>query len=155
MYSGVIGLTWRRPAQPSAFVGSAVVDPRKVDSVVAGWIGLLRALRDSQPPTAAEVDAARRARVGSLAARFDGADSVAARLVEVVRDGLSPEYYADWTAKLASMSAADVAGAARRVIDVDHLIVVVSGDRRVLEPALRAAGLGSLVVVDGDGRPKP
>lgn len=155
MYSGAIGLTWRRPTQPSAFVGSAVVDARKVDSVVTSWLGLLRVLRDSQPPAPVEIDAGRRARIGGLPARFDGADSVAARLAEVVRDGLSTEYYNEWATRLASMPASEVAAAARRVIDLDHLIVVISGDRRVIEPALRAANLGPIVVVDANGRPKP
>ena len=155
MYSGAIGLTWRRPTQPSAFVGSAVVDPRKVDSVLVNWFGLLRALRDTQPPTAAEVDAGRRARIGGLPARFDGPDSVAARLVELVRDGLSPEYFNDWTTRLGSMPVSDVVAEARRVIDMDHLIVVVSGDRKVIEPALRAANLGPIVIVDSEGKPKP
>ena len=49
----------------------------------------------------------------------------------------------------------DVVAAARRVIDPDRLIVVVTGDRRILEPALRAANLGPIVVVDADGRAKP
>jgi predicted Zn-dependent peptidase len=155
IYSGTIGLTWRRPAQPSAFVGSAVVDPRKIDSALVSWIGVLRSLRDTQPPSAAEVDAGRRARIGSLPARFDGADSVAARVVELVRDGLSPEYFNDWAARLGSMPVSDVVGAARRVIQPDHLIVVISGDRRIIEPALRAANLGPVVVVDAEGRPKP
>jgi hypothetical protein len=35
------------------------------------------------------------------------------------------------------------------------LIIVISGDRRIIEPALRAANLGPIVVVDADGRPKP
>ena len=155
IYSGAIGLTWRRPMQPSAFVGSAVVDPRKVDSVLASWLGLIRALRESQPPTTVEVDAGRRARLGSQAARFDGPDSVAARLVELVQGGLTPQYFTDWTTQLASTSASGVAAAARRVIDPDHLIVVVSGDRRVIEPGLRAAKLGPVVVVDADGHPRP
>ena len=155
MYSGTIGLTWRRPTQPSAFVGSAVVDPRKVDSVLVGWLNLIHALRESQAPTSAEVDAGRRARVGALPARFDGPDSVAARLVELVRDGVTPEYFTDWTTQLTSMPASQVAAAARRVIDMEHLIVVVSGDRRVIEPALHAARLGPVLVVDADGRPKP
>ena len=155
IYSATIGLTWRRPAQPSAFVGSAVVDPRKVDSALVNWLAVLRALRDTQPPAAAEVEAARRARIGSLPARFDGADSVASRIVELARDGLSPEYFSDWATRLGSIPVSDVVDAARRVVDVDHLIVVVSGDRRVIEPALRAANLGPIVVVDADGKPKP
>jgi hypothetical protein len=75
--------------------------------------------------------------------------------VELVRDGLTPEYYTDWTAQMTSSSVASIAEAARRVIDLDHLIVVVSGDRRVIEPALRASRLGPIVVVDTDGRQKP
>lgn len=155
IYSATIGLTWRRPAQPSAFVGSAVVDPRKVDSALVNWLAVLRALRDTLPPAASEVEAGRRARIGSLPVRFDGADSVAARIVELVRDGLSPEYFTDWSTRLGSMPVPDVAAAARRVIDAEHLIVVVSGDRRIIEPALRAANLGPIVVVDADGKPKP
>ncbi len=155
MYSGAIGFTWRRPTQPSAFVGSAVADPRKVDSVLVTWLGMLRVLRDSQPAAAPEIDAGRRGRMGNLAARFDGADSVATRLVELVRDGLTPAYYTDWTAQLTSMPPGDVAAAARRLIDLDHLIVVVSGDRRVIEPALRTVGLAPIVVVDAEGRQKP
>jgi predicted Zn-dependent peptidase len=118
------------------------------------WLGVLRALRDSQPPSASEIDAGRRARIGSLPARFDGADSVAARIVELVRDGLSPEYFNDWATRLGSMPVSDVVAAARRVIDPDRLIVVVTGDRRIIEPVLRAANLGPIVVVDADGRPK-
>jgi len=53
------------------------------------------------------------------------------------------------------MPVSDVVAAARRVIDPDRLIVVVTGDRRILEPALRAANLGPIVVVDADGRAKP
>jgi predicted Zn-dependent peptidase len=155
MYSGTIGLTWRRSLQPSAFVGSALVDPRKVDTVLVGWLGLLAGLRDANPPTPAEVEAGRRARLGLLPARFDGADSVASRLVELVRDGLSADYFNDWVAGLASAPVADVANAARRIIDPKQLIIVISGDRRIIEPALRAANLGPIVVVDADGRPKP
>lgn len=155
MYSGTIGLTWRRPTQPSAFLGSALVDARKVDSALVEWLTLLGAIRESQPPTQAELEAARRARIGSLPARFDGADSVASRLLELARDGLSPEYFNDWVSRLSSMPAADVAAAAQRVIDPAHLIIVIAGDRRIIEPALRGANLAPIVVVDADGRPKP
>jgi predicted Zn-dependent peptidase len=80
---------------------------------------------------------------------------VASGLVELVRYGLSAEYFNDWVAGLASAPVADVANAARRIIDPKQLIIVISGDRRIIEPALRAANLGPIVVVDADGRPKP
>ena len=49
------------------------------------------------------------------------------------------------------MTAADVAQAAKRHVDPDHLAIVVIGDRRLIEPALRAANIAPIVLVDENG----
>ncbi|HXD49968.1 MAG TPA: hypothetical protein VN600_14400, partial [Gemmatimonadaceae bacterium] len=101
----------------------------------------------------AELDAARRLRVGSLPARMDGPDSLAARLVDLARDALPIDYFDRYVSSVARVSAGDLTAAASKYLDVNHLIIVVSGDRTLLEPALRAANLGPVVVVDSAGRP--
>ena len=153
MYSGSTGFTWRRAARPSAFVGSTLVAAQKVDSALVEWLSMLRGLRGNEPISPDELAAARRSRVGSLASRIDGADLVASRVVELVRDTLPLDYFDRYAARASSLTAADLTAVAARVIDMDHLVIVVAGDRKVIEPALRAANLAPVVVVDSSGHP--
>ncbi|MFI5230696.1 MAG: hypothetical protein ACHQWU_16610, partial [Gemmatimonadales bacterium] len=101
----------------------------------------------------AELDAARRLRVGSLPARMDGPDSLASRLAEIARDALPLDYFDRYAAQADAATTADLLAAASKYLDANHLIVVVSGDRAVLEPALRASNIAPVVAVDSAGRP--
>jgi zinc protease len=152
MYSGTIGFTWRRAARPSAFVGSTLVAAQNLDSALVEWLSMLRGLRGAEPITADELAAARRTRVASLAARIDGQDSLAARMVEMVRDTLPLDYFDQYAAHASSITAGELTAAAARIVDMEHLIIVVAGDRKIIEPALRAANLAPLVIVDANGR---
>jgi predicted Zn-dependent peptidase len=114
---------------------------------------MLRGLRGGEPITADELTAARRSRVGSLAVRIDGTDSLVARMVELVRDTLPLDYFDRYAARASNVTAGELTAVAARVIDMDHLIIVVAGDRKIIEPALRAANLAPLVIVDATGRP--
>jgi len=154
MYSGTTGFTWRR-GFAGTFVGTTTVSPQKADSALREWLAILRGIRTDQPVTADELDAARRNRVGSLPARIDGPDSIATRLVEITRDGLPADYFEQYARRMSSVTVAQVTAAANRYADPNHLIIVVTGDRSVLEPALRAAKLGPVIVVDALGKPVP
>jgi hypothetical protein len=54
---------------------------------------------------------------------------------------------------MASVTAPDVASAASKYVDLDHLIIVVTGERAVIEPALRAANIAPVLIVDANGKP--
>lgn len=154
MYSGTTGFTWRH-GFAGTFVGATTVSPQKADSALREWLGILRGIRTEQPVTAEELEAARRNRIGSLPARIDGPDSIATRLVEITRDGLPADYFEQYAKRMSSVTAAQVTAAANRYADPSHLIIVVTGDRSVLEPALRVAQLGPVIVVDALGKPVP
>jgi zinc protease len=153
MYSGNSGVIWRRAPQQAALVGSTVVNAAKVDSALVEWLSLLRGLRGEQPVTPQEVDATRRSRVGVLPARIDGPDSLAARIAEMVRDNVPFDFYDRYANGMASVTPRDVAAAASKYVDLDHLIIVVSGERSSIEPALRAANIAPVVIVDANGKP--
>jgi zinc protease len=70
-----------------------------------------------------------------------------------VRDRLAPDFLQRYATGVTAVSANDVAAAAAKYVDADHLVIVVTGDRKVLEPALRAANLAPVVVVDANGKP--
>ena len=152
IYSATIGLTWHHGE--GTFVGSAVVSAQKVDSALTEWLRVLRELRTTRPPTRDELDAVRRNRVGVLPSRFDGPDSTAARVVELVRDDLPLNYYERYAEQMSALTVADVLAAGARYAEPEQMVIVVSGDLRLLAPGLRASGLGPFVNVDpGRGSP--
>jgi zinc protease len=105
--------------------------------------------------TPAELESGRRARIGLLAVRIDGPDSIATRLAELSRDGLPPDFLDHYAAGVQAVTPADVSTAAARYLNPDHLVIVVTGDRKVIEPALRAANLAPIVILDASGNPVP
>jgi zinc protease len=146
-YSSTTGLTWRHAGAEGTFVGSANVSAQKADSALAEWLRILRELRNTHPPTEAELDAVRASRVGVLPSRIDGPDSIVTRLVEIARDGLPLDFFERYASRMSSVTLADLKAAAARHVDVDHLVIVVTGDARVLEPVLSAAKLAPVTVL--------
>jgi zinc protease len=148
MYSGATGLTWRHGKVEGTFVGSTTVSAQKADSALAEWLRILRELRTTRPPTAEELDAVRRNRVGSLPSRIDGPDSIATRLVEIARDELPLDYFERYANRMTTVTVADLTAAGARYVDLNQLVIVVTGEARVLVPVLRAARLAPVTVVD-------
>ncbi len=153
MYSGAVGIIWNAD-QTSTLVGSTVVSAAKVDSALVEWLSLLRGLGggQSQPPSARELDAARQSRTATLPARVDGPDSLAARASEIARDRLPLDYFDQYSARMSAVTQAQVTAAAAKYFDTDHLTIVVSGPRGLIEPALRAANIAPIVVIDAENR---
>lgn len=150
MYSGTMGIVWRPLPRAAEFVGTTNVAPVKVDSALTEWLALLKDLGTTSPPTATELENAKRARVGPLPVRIDGPDSVATRLAELVRDNLPADYLQRYARGVEAVTTADVLAAARRYADPARLTIVVSGDRRTIESGLRA--ISAVEIVDANGR---
>jgi zinc protease len=155
MYSSTTGLTWRHAGAEGTFVGSANVSAQKADSALGEWLRILRELRTSRPPSEAELNAVKEGRVGVLPSRIDGPDSIVARLVEITRDELPLDFFEQYAKRMSSATLADVGTAAARHVDPDHLVIVVTGDARVLEPVLRAANLAPVTVLKAPRAPAP
>lgn len=155
MYSGASGFVWRPVPRSAEFLGSTTVAATKIDSALIEWVGMLRGLRGGVPVTAAELDNARNLKVGALWTKTDGPDSVATRIAEAVRDNLPPDFLERYVAGVNAVTPQAAAAAAAKYIDADHLSIIVTGDRKVLEPALRAANIAPIVIVDANGKPLP
>jgi zinc protease len=153
MYSGRIDIVWKPAPRASEFFGSTTVAAAKTDSALVEWIGLLRGLRGSAPVSAKELTNAINARIGPLWTKTDGPDSVATRMSEALRDNLAPDFLGQYAAGISRVTTSDIAAAAMKYVDVDHLVIIVTGDRKVIEPALRAANIAPVVVVDANGKP--
>jgi zinc protease len=59
--------------------------------------------------------------------------------------GLAPDFYSTFVPKALAVGVPEVARAAR-LVDPDNAVIVVVGDRKTIEPKLRALGLGEVTV---------
>jgi predicted Zn-dependent peptidase len=58
--------------------------------------------------------------------------------------GLPDDYYANYATAIQAVNSGDVQRVAQQYIDPDHLTIVIVGDRKTIEPSIRALNLGSI-----------
>jgi zinc protease len=153
MYSATPAtVVWRRAPFPSMIYGSAPIAPPKTDSALVEWIGELRGIGE-RAPTADEIRLARGTLLGTLPAQVETDVGVADRITYMVQNAESLDYYERYGAEIGAVTSAAVLAAAQRAVDTRKLVIVVAGDRKVIETGLRAANIAPVVVVDENGKP--
>jgi zinc protease len=152
MYVGTPAtVVWRGSATPSVIGGSAAVAAAKTDSALIEWLGELRGMA-KRAPSPEEIRLARGALVDALPAQLETADLVANRLMSMLQTGVPLDFYNSYGRRIGAVTAQNVSAAAAKYVDPAHLVIVVAGDRTVVEPLLRAAQIAPIVIVDDVGK---
>jgi len=89
--------------------------------------------------------------VRAFPARFATANQVAAQMAALAVYDLPDKDLENFSARIASVTAADVRKTAQKYLRPDHLVVVVVGDRTTIEPSLRK--IADVDLRDLDGAP--
>ncbi len=89
-----------------------------------------------RPLTDKEVGEARGGLLLSFPGRFENQGAVAGQLAELPVFGRPADWYTQWPGRVEAVTAAQVNAVAQHVAPADGYIVVVSGDRKMVEPAL-------------------
>ena len=126
-----------------AFVAAADVQTPSTAEAVTEVLSELR--RMSTPASAAEVERARQYLALGYAEEFETNEQVAAKVAEQVVYGLPDDFYTTFVPRALAVGASEVARAARTVEPTSAVVVVV-GDRKTVEPRLRALGAGEVTV---------
>jgi zinc protease len=148
-YGANSGFAMRRA--PGPFTASAEVVAAKTDSALIEFMKELRAIRDTVPRD--ELEKTKRYLQLQLPGSFETTGGIAGQLAQLVRYDVPLSFYNGYTEGVAAVTAADVQRVARQYIDPDKLAIVIVGDRKSIEPALRSTKIGDVVIVDITGRP--
>lgn len=143
---------WRRAPENATFLGSSSIVAPKTDSAVIEWVKELRGIRGERPVTDKEMAFARTNRVAGLPASLESNDQVAGAVSNILQNNLPPDYYQQYVRHVSTITAADVAAVASKYINPDNTTIVIVGDRKVIEPGLRAANVAPIVIVDENGK---
>jgi predicted Zn-dependent peptidase len=143
-YGAGSGFSMRRQAGP--FTASAEIVSAKSDSALIEFMKELRAIRDTVPSD--ELAKAKRYLQLGLPEDFETTGSIAGQMLPLLTYGISLDFYNSAVENIGAVTQADVQRVARQYVDPDRLTLVIVGDRKMIEPGLRALRPGEIIVRD-------
>jgi zinc protease len=130
------------------FLVYAPVQTDKTRESLAELSKELRGIRGDRPATDAELTQVKTSETLRLPGSRETIGQVAASIEELVEYDLPDNYYETYASKVRELTLGDIAKAAASVVQPDHLVWVVVGDRAKIEAGVRELGLGEVQVLN-------
>jgi zinc protease len=95
--------------------------------------------------------------IQGLPQSFGSVSSVSSSITSLYLSDLPQDYYQRYADNVRGVTKDDVVRVANKYIDLDHLVIIIVGDRKVIEQPLRNTGIAPIVFLDikGDSLPVP
>ena len=113
----------------------------------------LREIRSTRPITAAELRKAQDNLVLQQPGEHESLGEVAGYINRLVTYGLPEDYLKTYSQKVRSTTVDGLTQLAKQRVLPDQMVLVVVGDRKVVEPKIRELNLGPIEFLDVDGKP--
>lgn len=127
------------------FVAGAGVQTDKTADALKEFLKELNAI--TTPVAADELARAKNYLALGFPGDFETTRDLSVRLEELIIYGLPDQYFSEYVARIQAVSAAAVQNAAREHIQPSHLAIVIVGDRKAIEPGVRALNLAPVRVM--------
>jgi zinc protease len=129
-----------------AFFAAAGVQTDKTAEALKEFFNELTRIHELAP--AAEVDKAKNYLALQMPRNFETTRGTANALAQAYVYDLPADYYTTYSDRVRAVTPADVKRAADKYIQPDKFAVVIVGDRKVIEPGLKALNLGPITVIE-------
>lgn len=145
-YGASSGFSYRPGKGP--FSVSAAVHSEHITAAVKEVLKEMRRLQDEKV-SAEELDNARGQLIGVFPIAFETTEQVALGLANILVSDLADDYYQTFRDRIAEITREDVQAAAKKYLHPGQTIIVVTGDRAVVEEPLRKEFELSIYNVNG------
>lgn len=152
-YSYGVRSTFNYGRGPGAFNAGGSIMSAKSDSALIGFMTHFRGVQGAIPFADEEVTLGKESLIQSLPSRFSSVNGTAAAISTIYTQDLPETFYRDFAKNVNAVTKEDLLRVAKQYIDVDHLNMVIVGDRATIEGPLKATGVAPIQVVDAEGRP--
>ncbi len=129
---------------PGPFIATASVQTAVTDKALIEFLKELEGIR--KPAESLELARAKNYVALSFPSDFQTTSDLAGHLEEMVTDDLPDDYFNTYIPHILGVTKNDVREAAEKYIDPSRLIIVLVGDRQVIEAPVRALNLGPVTV---------
>ena len=130
------------------FLVYAPVQTDKTKESMAEISKEFRGILGGRPATPEELTRVKTTETLRLPGSQETIAQVSNSIEELVRYDLPDNYHETYASRVREVSLADVSKAATQVVEPDHLVWVVVGDRAKIEPGVRELGLGTVEVLN-------
>lgn len=154
-YSYGVGSDFAFGKGPGAFRTGGAIVTEKTDSAMIDFMNELRGVQGGKPFTEDEIQQGKESLVQSLPALFASVNSIRGAIAGLYVDNLPETYYQEFAAKIDAVTSDDLVRVAKKYIDLDHMNIVIVGDRATIDEPLRKLGLAPIVYLDIEGKPVP
>ena len=150
-YSYGVGSSFAYGKGPGAFRAGGDIVSAKSDAALMEFMKELQGIRGERPITDEELSTAKDALIQRLPGTFASVQSTNTAIVSLWTQGLPDDYYQQYAARIAAVQREDVVRVARQYVDVEHLVIVIVGDRATIEGPLRATHVAPIAITDIEG----
>ncbi|HET9942362.1 MAG TPA: pitrilysin family protein [Terriglobia bacterium] len=150
-YSYAVSSSFAYGKGPGAFRTGGDIVSASSDAALTEFMKELRGIRGSRPITDQELATAKESLIQRLPGTFASVQSVNSAIVSLWTQGLPDNYYQQYAQKISEVRREDVLRVAKQYIDMDHLAIVIVGDRASIEGPLKATGVAPIVLSDIEG----
>jgi zinc protease len=139
---------------PGAFRSGGDIVSTKSDAALVEFMKELRGIGGTRPVTDDELTTAKDSLIQRLPGTFGSVQSINNAIVSLWTQGLPDNYYQQYASRISDIRKEDVVRVAKRYVDLDHLTIVIVGDRASIEAPLKATGIAPIVLADVEGNLK-
>src|SRR5215211_6177999 len=138
---------------PGAFRAGGSIFSAKTDAALIEFMKELKGIVGEKPVTVEELKTAKESLIQGLPQRFASITAISSAITSLVVQGLPDDYYQTYAKNVAAVTKEDVLRVAKRYIDLNHLAIVIVGDRASVEAALKATNIAPITMLDIEGNP--
>jgi zinc protease len=139
---------------PGAFRTGGDIVGDKTDAALVEFMKELKGIVGARPVTDEELATAKDSLIQRLPATFASVTAINTAITSLWSQGLPDDYFQQYGKMIAAVTKDDVLRVAKKYIDVDHLAIVIVGDREKIEAPLKAANIAPIAYLDIEGAPK-
>jgi predicted Zn-dependent peptidase len=140
---------------PGAFRAGGAIFSAKTDAALIEFMNELKGIVGGKPVTDEEIKTAKESLIQGLPQRFASVTAISNAINSLVVQGLPDDYYETYAKNVSAVTKEDLARVAKRYIDLEHLAIVIVGDRASVEGPLKATNIAPITMLDIEGNPAP
>ncbi len=139
---------------PGPFTAGGDVVSDKTDAALVEFMKELRGIHGGRAITDEEMTTARDSLIQGLPDRFSTLGGIGQSILSLYLNDLPMDYYQNYPKGISAVTKDDVLRVAKKYVDLDHINIVLVGDRKSIEGPLKATGIAPIVILDAEGMPQ-